>query len=123
MITELKFNSRKKTLFLMNNYSRQFLPRRQYLPPKLNVNLIFKSCVIPELKYSSYKNTPGQIVPLFGHLFKQHLHCSDTLMVFFRPLQIFLSLALELVGLVTELEPGMAQTVKLCMLWRLLGAC
>lgn len=42
-------------------------------------------------------------------------------MVFFRPLQVLLSLALQLVGLVTEFKPGMAQTVKLCMFWRVLA--
>lgn len=74
------------------------------------------------LMYTWCRNIPGQIVPLFGHLFKQRLHCSDTVMVFFRSLQVLLSLALQLVGLVTELKPGMAQTVKLGMFRRVLTA-
>lgn len=59
------------------------------------------------------KNKPGQIVPLFGHLFEQDLHCSDTVMVFFRPQQVLLPLALQLVGLMTELKPGIAQAIEL----------
>lgn len=67
------------------------------------------------------KNTPRQIVPLFGHLFEQRLHCRDTVVVFSRPLQVLLPLTLQLVGLVTEIKPGMAQAVKVCMFWRLLA--
>lgn len=74
-----------------------------------------------ELQLCALCNLPSQIVPLFGHSFKQRLDSGDAVVVLDRSLQVLLSLGLQLVGLVTELQPRVAQAAEFGMFWGVLA--